>query len=103
MRYRAFAMNAPNMNKYINRIKKVENNYLTESALFHIGLIALNEEANNSDDEYGMLGPNAAYKITNIELRNKRARRNKISNCYFRKKIFFHHKRRRSSNDSTTI
>ena len=44
MRYRTFAMHAPNMNKYINRIKKVEDNYLTESALIHIGLIALNEK-----------------------------------------------------------
>ena len=104
MRYRTFAMHAPNMNKYINRIKKVEDNYLTESALINIGLIALNEKEDDSDDEYGMLGPNSSYKITHIGLHNKKIRRNKqFSNCYFRKKIIFRQKRRRSTNDSTTI
>ena len=103
MRYRTFAMHAPNMNKYINRIKKVEDNYLTESALINIGLIALNEKEDDSDNEYGMLGPNSSYKITNIGLNNKRIRGNKlISNSYFRKKIYFRHKRRRSS-DSMVI
>ena len=102
MRYRTFGMSAPNMNKYINRIKKVEENYLTESTLIHIGLIALKEEE-DSEDEYGMLGPNASYKITNIGLNNKRIRGNKlITNSYFRKKISFRHKRRRSS-DSMII
>ena len=102
MRYRTFGMSAPNMNKYINRIKKVEENYLTESTLIHIGLIALKEEE-DSEDEYGMLGPNASYKITNIGLNNKRIRGNKLfTNSYFRKKISFRHKRRRSS-DSMII
>ena len=60
MRFRSIGICATNIGDYLARIKEVEDNYINESILAHIGFISL-EENNNKD---GLLGPNSLYKKT---------------------------------------
>ena len=80
MRFRSIGICASNKNDYLSYIKEVENNYINESILAHIGFISL-EETNNINQ---FLGPNSIYKLSKLKKKRKRRKFIKIQN--YRKK-----------------
>ena len=71
MRFRSIGISASNKKDYLSYIKEVENDYINESILAHIGFISL-EETNNIDQ---LLGPNSLYKLSKLKTKTKRKRR----------------------------
>ena len=80
MRFRSIGICASNKKDYLSFIKEVENNYINESILAHIGFISL-EETNNINQ---FLGPNSIYKLSKLKKKRKRRKFIKIQN--YRKK-----------------
>lgn len=84
MRYRSIGVSATNIRDYLKRVKEVEDTYINESTLAHIGFISLKEKKFKNE----LLGPNAIYKLTIL---NEQGRRKKRRMQYYRKKLFFYH------------
>ena len=84
MRYRSIGVSASNIRDYLTRIKEVEDNYINESTLAHIGFISLEEKKFKNE----LLGPNSIYKLTFLKAKGRRKKR-KMQ--YYRKKLFFYH------------
>ena len=82
MRFRSIGVCASNIRDYLTHIKEVEDDYLNESTLAHIGFISLKENNING----GLLGPNSFYKLTKIK--EQKRKRKKVKYC--RKKLFFY-------------
>ncbi len=99
MRFRSIGICATNIGDYLARIKEVEDNYINESILAHIGFISL-EENNNKD---GLLGPNSLYKLRRLKTHRKRKWRKFFKSQFHRKKLHFHHKTEKNSNDINVI
>ena len=99
MRFRSIGICASNKKDYLSYIKEVENNYINESILAHIGFISL-EETNNINQ---LLGPNSIYKLSKLKTKRKRRKFVKIQNN--RKSKFFKHqtKIRKSNNNSINL
>jgi hypothetical protein len=96
MRFRSIGVSATNIKDYLSRVKELEDNYLIDSLLTHIGIISL--EANNYND--GHLGPNSLYKLTNLKTKRKRKWRKNFKFQTHRKKLHFHHETNNDNNDS---
>ena len=93
MRFRSIGVCASNIRDYLTHIKEVEDDYITESTLAHIGFISLKENNING----GLLGPNSFYKLTKLkEQRRKKRKKVKI----YRKKLFFYHQTKYSANNN---
>ena len=90
MRFRSIGISASNIRDYIKSIKEVEDNYLNESILAHIGFISLEETSCNDE----LLGPNSIYKITKLKIQKRRKRRNIMKVQYYRKKLYFYHQKK---------
>ena len=95
MRFRSIGICATNIGDYLTRIKEVEDNYINESILTHIGFISL-EDNNNKD---GLLGPNSLYKLRRVKNHRKRKWRKIFKSQFHRKKLHFHLKTDENSND----
>ena len=97
MRFRSIGICASNKKDYLSFIKEVENNYINESILAHIGFISL-EETNNITQ---LLGPNSIYKLSKLKTKRKRRKFVKIQN--YRKKRYFKNqtKIKRSNNNNS--
>ena len=93
MRFRSIGISASNIRDYLTHIKELEDNYINESTLAHLGFISLEEK--NFKDEF--LGPNALYKLIKLKEQRRRKRR-KIQ--FYRKKIFFYHQARFDGNNN---
>ena len=93
MRFRSIGVCASNITDYLTHIKEVEDNYINESTLAHIGFISLKDNNNNG----GLLGPNSFYKLTKTK-DQRRKKRKKVK--YYRKKLFFYHKKKFSTNNT---
>ena len=98
MRFRSIGASATNIRDYLSRVKELEDNYLNESLLTHIGFISL-EEHNNKD---GLLGPNSLYKLTNLKMKKKRKWRKNFKIHIHRKRLHFHETNNKS-NDINVI
>ena len=99
MRFRSIGVCASNIRDYLSRVKELEDNYLNESLLAHIGFISL-EESNNID---GLLGPDSLYKLTKLKTKSKRKWRKNFKFQTHRKKLHFHHETNNNSNDINVI
>ena len=102
MRFRSVGVSASNLEEYLSKIKEKENSYIEESTLAHIKIISLEEEKNNFNDEYELLGHRANYKMNKFG-KLRRNRKKKRLNKRFRKKIFFLHKRYRINSETINI
>ena len=71
MRYRSIGVSASNIRDYLTRIKEVEDNYINESTLAHIGFISLEEKKFKNE----LLGPNSIYKLTFLKAKGRRKKR----------------------------
>ena len=91
MRFRSIGVCASNITDYLTHIKEVEDNYINESTLAHLGFISLKENNNND----GLLGPNSLYKLKIIK-EQKRKKRKRVKCC--RKKLFFYHQTKYNDN-----
>ena len=97
MRFRSVGICASNIRDYLNQINEVENDYINESTLAHIGLISLKERKG----KVGLLGHNSLYKLTLLKSRKTRKRR--LNFHYCRKKLYFYHPTKIHSNDDNNI
>ena len=95
MRFRSIGVSASNIRDYIKHAQEIEENYINESTLAHIGIISLEETTVNDE----LLGPNSIYKLTKLK---ERGRRKKRKMQYYRKKIFFYHQTKANSSDNNT-
>ena len=93
MRYRSIGVSASNIRDYLTRIKEVEDNYINESTLAHIGFISLEEKKFKNE----LLGPNSLYKLTFLKAKGRRKKR-KMQ--YYRKKLFFYHQTKLNSRNN---
>ena len=93
MRFRSIGISASNIRDYLTNIKEVEDNYINESTLAHLGFISLEEKSFKGQ----LLGPNALYKLTKLKEQRRRKRR-KMQ--FYRKKIFFYHQTRFDGNNN---
>ena len=96
MRFRSIGVSASNLRDYLKSLKEVEDNYINESILAHIGFISL-EESNINDE---LLGPNSLYKLTKLKIQKKKKRRKMLKIHYYRKKLFFYHQTKLDDNNS---
>ena len=92
MRYRSIGVSASNIRDYLTRVKEVEDNYINESTLAHIGFISFEEKKFKNE----LLGPNAIYKLTIIK---EQGRRKKRKMQFYRKKLFFYHQTKFNSSN----
>ena len=99
MRFRSIGISASNIRDYLNRIKELEDDYINESTLAHLGFISL-EEKKGKD---GLLGPNSLYKLKQLKSRRRRKKRKILNYQYCRKKLYFYHPEKNDSNDNSTI
>ena len=99
MRFRSIGICASNKKDYLSYIKEVENDYINESILAHIGFISL-EETNNADQ---LLGPNSIYKLSKLKAKTKRKRRKFIKIQNYRKKIYCKIKQKIRNNSGSNI
>ena len=93
MRFRSIGISASNIRDYLTNIKEVEDNYINESTLAHLGFISLEEKRFKGQ----LLGPNALYKLTKLKEQRRRKRR-RVQ--FYRKKIFFYHQTRFDGNNN---
>ena len=93
MRFRSIGVSASNIRDYLTRVKEVEDNYINESTLAHLGFISLEERTFKPQ----LLGPNSLYKLTILKAKGKRKKR-KMQ--HYRKKIFFYHQSKLIANDN---
>ena len=106
MRFRSFGVSASNMEEYISELKRKEEEYIEESTLSHLNTISLEQifiqdDDDNDNDDYALLGHKSNYRIQKNNLRKKKRKiqKNKF-NKRFRKKInFFHCKRKRINSE----
>ena len=96
MRFRSIGVSASNIRDYLKRVKEVEDNYINESTLAHIGFISLEET--DSNDE--LLGPNSIYKLTKLKIQKGRKRKRNINVQYYRKKLYFFHQTKVYTNNN---
>ena len=95
MRFRSNGVSASNLRDYLKCLKEVEDNYIDESILTHIGFISLEEK--NINDE--LLGPNSLYKLTKLKIQKRKKRRKILKIHYYRKKLFFYHQTKIDENN----
>ena len=99
MRFHSIGASASNIGEYLTKIKEIEDKYIYESILSHIGFFSLKESKNRD----GLLGPNSIYKLTTLKNEGKRRRR-KILKSHYRKKLYFHHQKCKvDSNDENIV
>ncbi len=91
MRFRSIGICASNKKDYLSSIKEIEDSYINESTLAHIGYISL-EETNLTDE---LLGPHCIYKIS--KLKNQRRKRRKFQK--YRKKLYFYRQTKTNVNN----
>ncbi len=99
MRFRSIGVCETNKRDYLLRVKELEDNYLSESILTHIGFISLEE----NNIKYGRLGPNSLYKLTKIKTKRKRKFRKNFKIQIHRKNLNFHHGTKNNNNDINII
>ena len=98
MKFRSIGVYATNKRDYLTRIKEVENDYIKESTLAHIGFISFEDQ--NIKDELN--GPNSLYKLTAFKT-HRRKKRKIIKPHYYRKKLYFYHQTKIDSTDDITL
>ena len=96
MRFRSIGVSASNLRDYLKSLKEVEDNYIDESILTHIGFISL-EETNINDE---LLGPNSLYRVTKLKIQKRKKRRKIFKIHYYRKKLFFYHQTKIDENNN---